>query len=69
MLDVTGVAVDVRVRGYGTVWLVISVGFKFSWILCVLLIHEVYHENINPRNCLNSPNDENLDPQKLPIVR
>ena len=25
---------------YDTVWLVISVGFKFSWILCALPIHE-----------------------------
>ena len=25
---------------WNTVWLVISVGFKFSWISCALLIHE-----------------------------
>ena len=28
-----------------TVWLVISVGFKFSWISCSLLIHEKYESH------------------------
>ena len=37
-------------------------------------VHSAYplnfsHENINPRNCLNSPNHKNLDPRKLPTIQ